>query len=216
MNNVLISSQQRTARRPIRVGFRAAVTAAVIAPIALTGTAQAATGGPSASLAFASATIKAGAEPVVTYLISDVPSASVIYLQRASGTDPSWQDVGRMAADSATVRAPADEAGDYRYRILVADRGVTVVASPAVALSVTRAARPGRVRRLRGCQAGTSVAGPVRGPADRGGGPAGVGVCRRRSRVYFRFLGDGGGRRGGPTQVAGPARRAAERLNGVK
>lgn len=146
MNSVLIDNQRRTFRRPIRVGFRAAVTAAatvaVIAPIALMGTAQAATGGPSASLAVASATIKAGAEPVVTYLISDVPSAAVIYLQRASGTDPAWQDVGRMAADSATVRAPADEAGDYRYRILVADRGVTVVTSPAVALSVTGS--PGR------------------------------------------------------------------------
>jgi hypothetical protein len=141
-NHVLINSQQRTSRRSIRVGLGAAVTVAVIAPLALAGTAQAATGGPSASLAFASATIKAGAEPVVTYLISDVPSASVIYLQRASGTGPAWQDVGRMAAESATVRAPADEAGDYRYRILVADRGVTVVASPAVALSVT--GPPGR------------------------------------------------------------------------
>jgi hypothetical protein len=141
MNNVLINNRQRTARRPIGVGFRAAVTAAVtvavITPIALTGTAQAAAGGPSASLAFASSTITAGAEPVVTYLISDVPSASVIYLQRASGTDAAWQDVGRMTADSATVRAPADEAGDYRYRLLVADRGVTEVTSPAVALSVT-------------------------------------------------------------------------------
>jgi hypothetical protein len=140
MNNVLIDSEQRPARRPIRVGFRgvvtAAVTIAVIAPLALAGTAQAASG-PSASLALTSATIGAGTQPVVTYLISDVPAGSVIYLQRASGTGQAWQSVGRMAADSATVRAPADQAGDYQYRILVADGGATVAASPAVALSVT-------------------------------------------------------------------------------
>jgi hypothetical protein len=136
-----IEGNRRPSRPPFTIGCRAAVAAAVtiavVAPLALTGTAQAAVGGPSATLALASATIAAGAQPVVTFLASDVPTGSVIYLQRASGNNQAWQNVGLMTADSATVRAPADQAGDYRYRILVADGGAAVAASPAVALSVT-------------------------------------------------------------------------------
>src|ERR1700733_12792335 len=89
-----IESNRRPSRPPFSIGCRAAVaaavTVAVVAPLALTGTAQAAVGGPSASLALTSATIGPGTQPVVTYLVSDVPAGSVIYLQRASGTDQAW------------------------------------------------------------------------------------------------------------------------------
>ncbi|MGD0244325.1 MAG: hypothetical protein ABSB59_28935 [Streptosporangiaceae bacterium] len=103
--------------------------------LAAPGRAQAA--GPSASLDVATASISAGTKPVVTYITADLPAGSTIYLQRSSGSGGSWQSVGRMAAGSGTVRAPADAAGQYQYRILVTRGSATVITSPPSGLTVT-------------------------------------------------------------------------------
>jgi hypothetical protein len=103
--------------------------------LAAPGTAQAA--GPSASLNVATASISTGTKPVVTYITADLPAGATIYLQRAADPGGSWQSVGRMAARSGTVRAPADPAGQYQYRILVTRGSATVITSSASDLTVT-------------------------------------------------------------------------------
>jgi hypothetical protein len=106
--------------------------------LAAPGTAQAATtAGPTASLNIATASISSGTKPVVTYITADLPAGSTIYLQRAAVTGGAWQSVGRMTADSGTVRAPVDPAGQFRYRILVAQGSTTVTTSAPSDLTVT-------------------------------------------------------------------------------
>ena len=129
-------------RRPSRIGGVAGLIGVLAAAgavlLAVPGTAQAATtAGPSASFSFATASISSGTKPVVTYITADLPAGSTIYLQRAAGTGGAWQSVGRMTADSGTVRAPADPAGQYRYRILIAQGSTTVTTSAAGDLTVT-------------------------------------------------------------------------------
>lgn len=121
--------------------FAMAFGTAGIVLFALAGVAQAAPdGGPNAVMGLGSARVGAGIPPVLTYMTTGVPAGSVLYLQRAPGDGQAWQDVGRMAAGSGTVRAPADPAGRWRYRIAVTRGGVTVATSAASTLTVTRAA----------------------------------------------------------------------------
>jgi hypothetical protein len=130
-------------RRGRIAAFAGAFASAVIAFSAVCGAAQAATaGGPSASLAFASARVSSRTRPVLNFKASGVPAGSVIYLQESAGTGTSWQFVGRIRADSGAVRLPADPAGRYEYRILVARGDVTLVTSAPASLTVTATPKP--------------------------------------------------------------------------
>jgi hypothetical protein len=111
---------------------------AAIALFAVSGPAQAAT--PTASLSITSGSISAGTQPVITYITSGVPAGAVIYLQLSSGSSQHWQDVGRIGADSGSVRAPADPAGQWSYRIQVAQGNTTVATSAASTVTVTASA----------------------------------------------------------------------------
>jgi hypothetical protein len=129
-------------RRPSRLGrtasFLALLTTVGTVLLAAPGTARAAdTPAPSASLTLAAASISAGTKPVVTFITSSVPAGAVIYLQRAADPGGKWQNVGRVAVASGTVRAPADAAGAYQYRILIAQGSTTVATSAATDLTVT-------------------------------------------------------------------------------
>jgi hypothetical protein len=128
----------RPSRLGRTVGFLAIFATAGTVLLAAPGTAQAATTpGPSASLTLAASSISAGTKPVVTFITASVPAGAVIYLQRAAGPSGTWQNVGRLAADSGTVRAPADAAGIYQYRLLIAQGSTTVATSAASDLTVT-------------------------------------------------------------------------------
>jgi hypothetical protein len=109
---------------------------------ALSGVAQAAPmAHTTATMAFASTSVEAGVSPVLTYLTTNTPPGSVIYLERAAGRSQAWQPVARMSAADGTVRAPADPAGQYSDRLLVTD-GRQVVATSATE-SLTVSAKPG-------------------------------------------------------------------------
>jgi hypothetical protein len=148
----------RPSRLGRTVGFLAILATVGTVLLAAPGTAQAATTpGPSASLTLAASSISAGTKPVVTFITANVPAGAVSYLQRAAGSNGQWQNVGRLGVDSGTVRAPADAAGSYQYRILIAQGSTTVATSAASDLTVT----------------GTSG-----GPADSGpSGEPGSGSC---------------------------------------
>jgi hypothetical protein len=134
----------RARRRPSRSGrLRVSVCGLLAAGVALfaaSGPAQAA--GPSASLAITPASISAGTQPVVTYITAGIPTGAAIYLQLASGANPQWQDVGRIRSGSGSVKAPADPAGQWRYRILVAEGSTTLATSAASTLTVTGSSNP--------------------------------------------------------------------------
>jgi hypothetical protein len=121
-------------------GFAAVLVSSVIALSAVSAAAQAATAaGPGASLAFSTPRVSAGTRPVMKFTTSDIPAMSVIYLQMEAGSGRSWQFVGRIKAHSGTVRLPADPAGHYEYRILVAQGDATVTTSAPTRLAVTTA-----------------------------------------------------------------------------
>jgi len=144
-------------KRSSRLGGTAGIIAALVVGtvlLAVPGSAQAATtAGPNASLNFATANISSGTKPLVTYITADLPAGSTIYLQRAVGTGGAWQSVGRMTADSGTVRAPADPAGQYEYRILVAQGSTTITTSAANDLTVTGSSGEARGSGDTGCSA---------------------------------------------------------------
>jgi hypothetical protein len=129
---------RRRSRRSVLARLAVVPLAASIAMIAAAGSAQAAT--PSPSLSIQSASISAGTQPVITYITDGVPSGATIYLQRASGSSQNWQDVGRIQAGSGTVKAPADPAGQWRYRIMIAQGNTAVATSAASTLTVTGSA----------------------------------------------------------------------------
>jgi hypothetical protein len=125
-------------RRNILAALASVPLATCVALGAASGSAQAATmDRPSAAMTFASPRVAAGTSPVLTFLTTGTPAASVIYLERTSGTGQAWQPVARVSATSGTVRAPADPAGTWEYRILVTDGGKVVAASAPEALTVT-------------------------------------------------------------------------------
>jgi hypothetical protein len=116
----------------------AALAAAAVLTLTASGAAQAATAArPSASLSLAAASIHSGTGPELTYMTADLPAGSVIYLQRGASTGQAWQNVGRLTAAAGTVRAPADAAGHYAYRILVSQAGRAVAISNRGNLTVT-------------------------------------------------------------------------------
>jgi hypothetical protein len=128
----------RPSRLGRTVGFLAILATAGTVLLAAPGTAQAATTpGPSASLTLAASSISAGTKPVVTFITANVPAGAVIYLQRAAASSGPWQNVGRLGVGSGTVRAPADAAGSYQYRILIAQGSTAVATSAASDLTVT-------------------------------------------------------------------------------
>lgn len=134
------------------------VTAALSGTVFTSAAEAAPMGHPSVSMAFASASVQAGASPVLTYLATDTPRGSVLYLERSSAGH-AWQPVARLSAANGTVRAPADPAGRFSYRLLVTDGRHVVATSAPEPLTVT--AKPG---------SGTP------GSASGGGG-GGCGAC---------------------------------------
>lgn len=124
-------------------GAAAGLAAAALAGLlAVPGSAQAAGAGTgaTASMTFQSATVTAGTQPQVTFITSGAPAGAVVYLQEEGAGQP-WHSIGRIRAISGTVRAPADQAGSYQYRIVVASggAGTAIATSPPAALTVTGA-----------------------------------------------------------------------------
>ena len=151
----------RVRRRPssrscLRV-FVSGLPAAGLALFAASSTAEAAT--PSASLSIAPVSVSAGTQPVITYITSGIPAKASIYLQLASGSGQQWHYVGRVHADSGSVKAPADPAGKWRYRILVAQGDMTVATSAPITITVTasggQAANSSAASKGAGCTACT-------------------------------------------------------------
>lgn len=107
--------------------------------LAVPGTARAAVAGTgaTASMTFQSATVTAGTQPQVTFITSGTPAGAVVYLQEEGAGQP-WHSIGRIRALSGTVDAPADNAGSYEYRIVIASGADTaIVTSAPVTLTVT-------------------------------------------------------------------------------
>jgi hypothetical protein len=116
----------------------ACLAIAALTGTALSGVAQAAPmARTTVTMAFASTSVEAGVSPVLTYLTTDTPPGSAIYLERAAGNSQAWQPVARMSAADGTVRAPADSAGQYSYRLLVTDGRQVVATSATESLTVT-------------------------------------------------------------------------------
>jgi hypothetical protein len=127
------------------------VSAVIAASTGLSVAQAQAAAGPNASVAFAAARVSAGTRPVLKFTASDVPAGSVIYVDMAAGAGRSWQFIGRIKADSGSVRLPADPVGRYQYRILVARGDSAIVTSAPASLTVT--AKPGRTANTSICEA---------------------------------------------------------------
>jgi hypothetical protein len=131
-------------RRNILAAVASVLLAMCVALTAASGSARAATmDRPSATMAFALSSVAAGSSPVLTFLTTGTPAGSVVYLERTSGASQAWQPVARVNATSGTVRAPADPAGTWEYRILVTDGAKVVDVSAPKALTVTGSASTG-------------------------------------------------------------------------
>ena len=131
-----------------RVPFRLRIISAALvisvvglAVPALAGTAVAhaaqATAKPSIVLTFASATVKAGVQPQVTFIGTSMPSGTVLYLQRGTAQGAGWQNVARSASMSGTAKIPADQPGSYAYKMVAIDGKQVVAASADARLTVT-------------------------------------------------------------------------------
>ncbi len=115
--------------------------AALAGLLAVPGTAGAAVAGtrPAASITVQSATIAAGTRPQVTFITAGAPVGAVVYVQKEQAGQP-WRSIGRIGALSGTVDIPADPAGSYEYRLVVASgSGSVIVTSAPVSLTVTSA-----------------------------------------------------------------------------
>jgi hypothetical protein len=88
-------------------------------------------------MALASSRVTAGTNPILTFVTSGAPKGSVIYLEWASGPGRSWHSVGQVKAANRAVRAPADPAGRYQYRIVITRDGRVLAASAPESLTVT-------------------------------------------------------------------------------
>jgi hypothetical protein len=122
--------------RCIAAGVAGVALAGLVA-VPATAEAAEASSGASASLTFQSSTINAGTQPELTFITGGTPAGSVVYVEEA-GAGKSWHAVGRISQASGTVRAPADSAGMYEYRVVVASAaGQPIVTSAPAALTVT-------------------------------------------------------------------------------
>jgi hypothetical protein len=88
-------------------------------------------------LTFASSTVKAGVQPQVTFVGIDMPSSTVLYLQRGTAQGTGWQDVARSASMSGTAKIPADQPGAYDYKMVAVDGKQVVATSADARLTVT-------------------------------------------------------------------------------
>jgi len=121
--------------RGIAAGVAAMALAGLVAVPASAEAAQASSGA-SASITFQSSTVTAGTQPELTFITSGTPAGAVVYVQE-EGAGKSWHSVGRISGTSGTVRAPADSAGMYEYRLVVASAGQPIVTSTPAMLTVT-------------------------------------------------------------------------------
>jgi hypothetical protein len=92
---------------------------------------------PSLVLTFASATVKAGAQPKATFVGTGMPSGTVLYLQRGTAQGAGWQNVARSAGMSGTANIPADQPGSYDYKMVAVDGKRVVATSADARLTVT-------------------------------------------------------------------------------
>jgi hypothetical protein len=124
--------------RGIAAGVALAVLAGLVAVPASAQAADASTG-PAASMTFQSGTVNVGTQPELTFMTTGAPAGAVVYLQEEGAGQP-WHSIGRIRETSGTVRAPADGAGRYEYRLVLASSaGTPIVASTPAALTVTGA-----------------------------------------------------------------------------
>jgi hypothetical protein len=135
--NVRKEAPASGSRRARRAAALAAVPmAASIVLAGLSGTAQAAQG-PTVTVSFTPATVSAGTQPQLTYVTTNPPSGSVLYLQVSDNGGQSWQNVARSNTTSGTTNVPADPEGIYEYRMFLSDNGTTLAVSQPATLTVT-------------------------------------------------------------------------------
>jgi hypothetical protein len=90
-----------------------------------------------ASIAVKSDVITAGTQPEITFITNGAPAGAVVYLQE-EGAGLAWHSIGRIKESTGTVLAPADGAGSFEYRVVVASAtGTPVATSAPTALTVT-------------------------------------------------------------------------------
>lgn len=114
----------------------AAVATAGVAVAGLSGVASAATG-PTAELSFAPAQISAGAQPDMTFLSQDVPSGSILYLQKSADGGQQWTTVGKTTSTQGTANVAALSQGVYEFRLVIVDNGTKLGVSAPATLTVT-------------------------------------------------------------------------------
>jgi hypothetical protein len=94
---------------------------------------------PGVVLTFASATVRTGVKPQVTFVGTKLPSGTVLYLQRGTAQGSDWQNVARSAGASGTADIPADQPGTYDYRMVAVNGRQDVAISADAQLTVTGA-----------------------------------------------------------------------------
>ncbi len=83
--------------------------------LSVTGTAHAAAA-PTANLSFSSATISAGTQPQMTFLSSNVPSGSVLYLEESADGGRQWKTVDKTTDTQGTSLLGALSGGHLRVQ----------------------------------------------------------------------------------------------------
>jgi len=114
----------------------AVVAATATTVVGLSGVANAATV-PTAQLSFSPATISAGTQPEVTFLSQDVPSGSILYLQKSSDDGQQWTSVAKTTNTQGTANIAALPQGAYEFRIEISDNGTELAVSAPATLTVT-------------------------------------------------------------------------------
>jgi hypothetical protein len=136
--------------------------------LSVTGTAHAAAA-PTANLSFSSATISAGTQPQMTFLSSNVPSGSVLYLEESADGGRQWKTVDKTTDTQGTSLLGALSEGIYEFRIVITDNNATIGASAPATVTVTGA----------GGQPPTTVTSAASAPApapSQTAAPSGSGV----------------------------------------
>jgi hypothetical protein len=107
--------------------------------LGVTGTAHA-SAAPTASLSFSPTTIIAGTQPQMTFLSSNVPSGSVLYLEESADGGRQWKTVDKTTSTQGTSLLSAlSSEGVYEFRIVITDNNATIGESVPATVTVTGA-----------------------------------------------------------------------------
>jgi hypothetical protein len=123
-------------RRNILAAMAGVPLATCVALAALAGTARAA-GIPAVTLSLVSPSVTAGTSPVLSVQAAGPPPGSTIYLYATADGGQDWQPVGVLSGTDGTVQAPAEQAGDYEYQLVIMNGSGVVATSAPATLTVT-------------------------------------------------------------------------------